>query len=60
MIAAVDKKLYYGDLMAVCVCDLRSKDCMLHHCDQCPYILVLKNFLTGKLRENYNQDDAIS
>ena len=45
--------------MAMCVCDLQSKDCMLHHCDQCPNILVLKNFLTGKLRENHDQDDAI-
>ena len=58
MIAAVDKKLYHRDLMEMCVCDLQSKDCMLHHCDQCPNILVLKNFLTGKLRENYDQDDA--
>ena len=59
MIAAVDKNLYYRDLMAMCVCDLQSKDCMLHHCDQYPNILVLKNFLTGKLRENYDQADAI-
>ena len=59
MIAAVDKKLYYHDLMAMCVCDLQTKDGMLHHCDECPNILVLKNFLTGKLRENYDQDDAI-
>ena len=59
MIAAVDKKLYYRDLMAMCVCDIQSKDCMLHHCDECPNILALKNFLTGKLRENYDQDDAI-
>ena len=43
----------------MCVCDIQSKDCMLHHCDQCPNILALKNFLTGKLHENYDQDDAI-
>ena len=55
MIAAVDKNLYYRDLMAMCVCDLQNKD----YCDTCPNILVLKYFLTGKLRENYNHDDAI-
>ena len=41
MVAAVDKKLYYRDLMAMCVCDLQSKDCMLHHFTvtmQCPNI----------------------
>ena len=59
MIAAVYKKLYFRDLMAMCVCDLQSKYCMLHHCDQRPNILVLKNSLTGKLRVNYDQDDAI-
>ena len=32
---------------------------MLHHYDQCPNILVLKIFLTGKVHENYDQDDAI-
>ena len=31
MIAAVNKKLYYRDLMVMCVCDLQSKECMLHH-----------------------------
>ena len=59
MIAAVDKKLHCRDLMAMFVCNLQSKDCMLHHCDHCPNILVLKNFLIGKLRESYDQDDAI-
>ena len=59
MIAAVDKKLYYRDLMAMCVCDVQSKDCMMNHCDQCRNILVLKNFLTVRLRENYDLDDTI-
>ena len=40
MIAAVYKKLYFRDLMAMCVCDLQSKYCMLHHCDQRPNILA--------------------
>ena len=32
MIAAVDRNLYYRDLMAMCVCDLQNKDCMIRHC----------------------------
>ena len=60
MIADVDKNLYYRDLMAMCVCDPQNKDCMLHHCDNYPNTLLLKNFTTGKLCENYNHDYAIS
>ena len=54
MIAAVDKNLYYQDLMAMCVCDLQNKDCMMRHCDNCQNILVLKNFITDTLHENCN------
>ena len=50
MVAAMDQKLYYHNLMAMCAYSLQSKDCMLHDCDQCPNALVLKNFLTRKLR----------
>ena len=42
----------------MCVCNLQNKDCMLHHCDNCPNIFVLKKLKTGKLRENYYHDDA--
>ena len=53
------KTCNFHNLMAMYVCDPQNKDCMLHHCDNYPNILVLKNFITGKLCENYNHDDAI-
>ena len=59
MSAAVDKRLYYRDLMVICVCDVQNRDCIRHHCDICPSTLVLNTFLIGKLCENYYQDDAI-
>ena len=32
--ANIDKD--YHDLMAMVVCDLNTKMCMIHHCENCP------------------------
>ena len=42
----------------MCAFGLQNKDYILHHCDNCPNMLVLENFITCKLRENHNLDDA--
>jgi len=52
MVAAISSQLNYKDLMSMIVCDVNNKDCMLHHCGECPNINVLKTFIREQLKEN--------
>ena len=38
------------------VCDIENRDSMLHLCENCPLIDVLKNFLTTKFEEIDDND----
>ena len=60
MLAAIDSKLYYRDVLALSVCDIERKECMLHGCDKCPGITPVKNFLDAKIKENNQITDTIS
>ena len=45
--------------MELAVCDVESEKCMLHHCDDCPDISVLKEFLHQRLLSRYTVDSTI-
>ena len=36
----------YKEFIAMVICNLQNKDCMLHGCPSCPGVLVLKKYLT--------------
>ena len=36
----------YKEFMAMVICDLQNKDCMLHGCPSCPGVSVLEKYLT--------------
>ena len=59
MLAAVHRSLSYRDMIAMCVCDINSKDCMLHHCDNCPGTSDLRAFIGERLAESHSVTDTI-
>lgn len=48
----------YKELLKITVCDIESKDCMLHHCEACPGEKALKDYL-DKVFEECDLDDEI-
>ena len=59
MIATIDHKIYYQDLLSLAVCDIERKECMLNRCSDCPGTVPLKRFLEEKLEERYDEGDTI-
>ena len=59
MLSAVDHTLDYKQVMELAVCDVESEKCMLHHCDDCPDISVLKEFLHQRLLPRYTIDSTV-
>jgi hypothetical protein len=49
----------YKDLMAKLVCDVTSRNCMIHQCDKCPGVEGLSNFLTELFASADMEDDDI-
>ena len=44
-------------MLQLCVCDLNNEHCMLHHCDACPDMSNVADFLKSKL--DANEDDVV-
>lgn len=58
LLAAVTKlKLDYTELMSIIVCDLKSKDCMIHRCDLCPGVEMLRTHIQRLISEDLDMDD---
>ena len=47
MLAALNPKLHYKDLLSKLVCAVDAKDCMLHRCTNCPGQSALYEFLNA-------------
>jgi len=43
----------YKEFMAMIVCDVQSKDCMLHGCPSCPGVSVIEDYLTNFYETNH-------
>ena len=54
MVSALPENVDYKDIMVKLVCSLDSRDCMLHHCLQCPGTDKLKSYL-----EQIFNDDVV-
>ena len=59
--SAIPVKCDYKQLMDVCVCDLSSRDCMLHLYDECPPKEDLASTIRRYFLDNeYSENDVIS
>ena len=46
LVSAVDWEYSYKDLMKIIVCDINSRECMVHRCHNCPGKHALSEFLS--------------
>ena len=46
----------YHDLMAMVVCDLNIKMCMIHHCENCPGDNNLREYLDGTFADSEEEE----
>ena len=51
MVDAINNDRTYKDLVAMIVCDLENKTCMLHRCSNCPGTEKLRSFFISNLDE---------
>lgn len=49
----------YHDLMGTFVCDMQNRNCALGRCQECPGKETLKENITSKLSDKYEEDDTI-
>jgi len=55
------QNISYEDLMSTMVCNISSRNCMIHQCENCPGITNLINHLTELLKQaNVDDDDEIN
>ena len=59
MLAALDPKLEYKELLDKLVCSTLSKDCMLHRCHECPGKNALLQELLRQAGEEFDGEDII-
>ena len=58
MMCAVPINEDYRTLIAITVCSMDSKDCMLHRCEMCPGVEPLQTFLNDAFTD-YNPEETI-
>ena len=59
--AATPLKIYYKELMALCVCEINSRNCMFRLCENCPSKSEIKEKLFNFFLENdYEENDTVS
>ena len=58
MLSAVTLSKDYHELIDIIVCDRTSKECMVHRCESCPGVEVLKGFIEGELLLNDDEDET--
>ena len=59
LIDAIRWNKSYKDFMALIVCSLENAECMLHRCNQCPGIEVLKSFLVQEFMDHEHEEDVV-
>lgn len=59
MIAAVPETESDKDLLSLLVCDVSKRDCMLHNCDECPSVVIFREYLEDLFDWNGFDDDEI-
>jgi hypothetical protein len=58
LLAAVGElKLEYTSLMSLVVCDIHSRDCMIHRCSQCPGKDALHTHITELIHNQMEMDE---
>ncbi|KAK3917885.1 DNA replication and repair protein RecF [Frankliniella fusca] len=53
---ALNMKTYYRNLIALCVCNIEDKSCMLRICDKCPTVEEIEDILKGQIEIPYIPD----
>ena len=56
MVFAIPGVTDYRELIEMVVSDIENRDCMLHSCEKCPLINMLKTFLKTKFEEIEDDD----
>ena len=59
LIDAIRWNKSYKDFMALIVYSLENAECMLHRCNQCPGIEVLKSFLVQEFMDHEHEEDVV-
>ena len=57
MVDAIDSRASYKDYIDLIVCDINSKECMIHRCNNCPGTTPLKIYLETLLKEERNKEE---
>ena len=61
MVAALPGTIDYKDILMKCVCNVESRDCMLHYCSNCPGRDSLKEMLEEMFDQaNTDLDDTVN
>ena len=58
LLAAVQGKLDYKDVMSKLVCNIDDRNCMLHECDSCPGKEAIAKYLTEQFKQ-VDMDDVM-
>ena len=60
MLAALNTRTEYPELIEKLVCDVNSRNCMLHRCEACPGKPALKQYLEQLTENDYDPEDDIT